>query len=280
MMTQNYDWRSITKATRLGDQLYQRLAELIEQGEFAAGSRLPAESDLAERFGVSRPVIREALGRLRMMGVITSRKGSGSFVKARTDRAVEAPALGLRHVDSLAQVKQCFDFRVGLEGEAAYLAAQNRDAAVLLEMRTALKRIEDAIANGIVGMDADYEFHAAVAHASRNEFHISMMETMRTPIEFGINLGRSLSLRRPLDHLLRIHTEHVAIYMAIEVGDSEAARRAMRAHVADTCSRVFNGPDAERLMAQSAASETMDEVGSTPDKVAAPIEAAHSPQSA
>jgi len=250
-MNQEPNWYPIVQATRLGDQLFQRLAGLIEQGQFAEGDRLPAESELAERFGVSRPVIREALGRLRMIGMIVSRKGSGSFVRRRLDRIFEVPVVGFNHVDSLAQVRKCYEFRMGLEGEAAYSAAQNRNAEALRTMQDALKRIENAIVNGVIGMDADHEFHVAVARATGNEFYLTMMETMRTPIEFCINLGRSLSLRRPMDHLLRVQQEHVAIFKAIESGDKDGARNAMRAHVADACDRIFNGPDDAKLLAES-----------------------------
>src|SRR6266511_2673796 len=61
--SEHVDWGVVVPATRLADQLAQRVATLIDRGEFAEGGRLPAESDLADRFGVSRPVIREALSR-------------------------------------------------------------------------------------------------------------------------------------------------------------------------------------------------------------------------
>ena len=68
------------------------------------------------------------------------------------------------------------------------------------------------------------------------------MEAMRTPIEFTINLARSLALARPLEHLLTVQAEHVVMFEAIEAGDKEAARNAMRAHIANACSRIFEGP--------------------------------------
>jgi DNA-binding FadR family transcriptional regulator len=230
-------------AVRLGDQLYHRLALLIERGEFAEGGRLPPESELAERFRVSRPVIREALSRLRSVGVIVSRRGSGSFVQKRADRPVEVPAAGsFGPVTSLAQVKQCYAFRACIESEAAFYAAENRSAEGLATLRGALDRIEVAIARGLVGMDADYEFHAGVVRASANPFFEGVMEAMRTPIEFTIDLARSLSMRRPMDHLLTVQAEHVAIFEAIERGDPEEARSAMRRHVENSCHRVFEGP--------------------------------------
>ena len=92
----NMDWGAVAPAARLGDQLSHRMAELIQRGEFSEGSRLPAESELADRFGVSRPVIREALSRLRVMGVIVSRKGSGSYVQRRAEVAARHDRDGVR----------------------------------------------------------------------------------------------------------------------------------------------------------------------------------------
>ena len=236
-------WETVTPAARLGDRLSQRMAALIERGEFSEGGRLPAESELASRFGVSRPVIREALSRLRVMGVIVSRKGSGSYVQKRSGRPSEVPAvIGFGPVNSLAQVRKCYEFRASFEGDAAYYAAQNRTPDMLLTMRDALDRMEIAIAQGIVGMNADLEFHFAVARASGNEFFEAVMQSMRTPLEFAINLTRSLTLTRPLDHLLTVQAEHVAMFEAIEAGDKDAARLAMRTHIQNACSRVFEGP--------------------------------------
>jgi len=239
----NIDWGAVVPAARLGDQLSHRMAELIERGEFSEGSRLPAESELADRFGVSRPVIREALSRLRVMGVIVSRKGSGSYVQKR---AVLPPrtavAAGFGPVNSLAEVRKCYEFRMGVEGEAAYYAAQNRTPEMLLIMREGLDRMETATAHGMVGMSADLEFHLAVARASGNEFFETVMQSIRMPIEFAINLARSLTLTRPLEHLRTVQTEHVVMFEAIEARDKDAARLAMRTHIENACSRVFEGP--------------------------------------
>ena len=235
------DWDTVIPSTRLGDRLFQRMVTLIDRGEFGESGRLPAESELATRFGVSRPVIREALSRLRVMGVIVSRKGSGSYVQKRADRPA-TPAIGFGPVDSLAQVRKCFEFRLCLEGDAAFYAAQNRTPEMLLTMRDALDRMELAIEQGIVGMNADIEFHFAVARASENEFFEAVMESMRTPLEFAVNLARALALKRPMDHLLTVQAEHVAMFEAIEARDKDAARLAMRTHIDNACSRVFEGP--------------------------------------
>jgi GntR family transcriptional regulator, transcriptional repressor for pyruvate dehydrogenase complex len=254
---------SLAHATETAEQLYRRLRDMIEQGRMAESGRLPAEGELAEEFGVSRYVIREALTRLRLAGVIVSRKGSGSFVRKREAQDVDALQTSLTHVDSIAQLRRCYEFRIGLEGETAYFAAQNRNAEALREMRIALDRLEEAVAARNVGMDADFEFHLGVARATGNGFFATVMEAMRAPIEFGINLGRSLSLRRPTRHLERIQSQHVAIFKAIEVGDRDGARRAMRDHITDAYNRMFNGPDAGDLQAPISIVQGMEGVKMT-----------------
>jgi GntR family transcriptional repressor for pyruvate dehydrogenase complex len=237
------NWGSLAQPPRLGDHLSTRIAELIGRGEFDHAGRLPSELVLANRFGVSRPVVREALSHLRSMGFIVSRKGSGSYIKQPPETAPRhVGAVGFGPVSSLAEVRKCYEFRIGLEGEAAYCAAQNRTPESLAAMREALKRMEAAISSGLVGESADLEFHIAVARASDNEFFEAVMQSMRMPIEFAINLARSLTLTRPLEHLRAVQTEHVVMFEAIEARDKEAARLAMRTHIQDACMRIFEGP--------------------------------------
>jgi DNA-binding FadR family transcriptional regulator len=187
------------------------------------------------------------------MGMIVSRRGSGSYVQKRAGRPAEAKAkVGFGPVNSMAEVRKCYEFRVGVEGDAAYYAALNRTPEMLVVMQSALHEMEKAIAEGVVGMSADFEFHLAVARASGNEFFEAVMESMRTPIEFTINLARSLALARPLEHLLTVQAEHVAMFEAIKAGDREAARKAMRAHITNACSRIFEGPGSSSERPRSA----------------------------
>lgn len=233
----------LTRSGPLGDQLSTHIGKLIETGEFEEGARLPAESELAERFGVSRPIIREALSRLRSQGLIVSRRGSGSYVQQRAEPSPPASSdTAFGPLTSLAQVRMCFQFRATIEGDAAFYAAQNRTPDALVRMREALHRIEAAIASGMVGMHPDLEFHVEIARASGNAFFETVMRQLQTPIEFTINLARSLSLTRTVEHIMTIQGEHVAIYDAIAAQDGETARRVMRAHLDNACIRIFNGP--------------------------------------
>ena len=252
-------WGTLTAAVPLGDQLSHRIATLIQRGEFADTGKLPTEATLADHFGVSRPVIREALSRLRAMGFIISRRGSGSYVRKRALQSMQTSAMaGFGPLNSLAQVRQCFEFRVSVEGDAAYYAAQNRSPDLLSLMRDGLDRMENAITTGTVGMNADFEFHVAIARASGNNFYEAMMEALRTPIEFAINLARNLAMTRPLDHLLTVQAEHIAIFRAIEDRDREGARLAMRTHIEHACQRVFEGPGGATRLTEASARTAED----------------------
>jgi DNA-binding FadR family transcriptional regulator len=234
----------ILRSASLGEQLSARIGELIESGEFSEGDRLPAESDLADKFGVSRPIIREALSQLRSQGLIVSRRGSGSYVRKREEppAAASNAATPFGPLNSLAQVKKCFQFRATIEGDAAFFASQNRTLETLAQMRSALEKLEAAVLDRQVGINPDYEFHIAIARGSGNEFFETIMKQLQTPIEFTINLARSLSLTRTVEHMMTIQAEHVDIYNAIEAGDGDTARRVMRSHLDNACLRIFDGP--------------------------------------
>jgi DNA-binding FadR family transcriptional regulator len=235
--------RAVSRSISLSDQLTAKIGQLIASGKFEEGARLPAESDLAQRFGVSRPIIREALSRLRSQGIIMSRRGSGSYVQKRAQAAADLQGSeSFPPLDSLAQVKKCFQFRATIEGDAAFYASLNRSSEALLQMREALHRLEAAIAGRVVGISADYDFHIAIARASGNEFFEAILRRLQTQVEFTINLARSLSLTRTVEHMLTIQAEHEGIYKAIEARDGETARHVMRSHLDNACLRIFNGP--------------------------------------
>ncbi|MBM7328916.1 FadR family transcriptional regulator, partial [Agrobacterium sp. S2] len=121
--------------TRLSDIIYEKIVGMISDGRFPVNERLPSEQNLASLFGASRPVVREALERLRNDELIVSQKGSGSYVRQQPDSSV----LQQVPVGSLADVQRFFEFRAGLEASAAELAARNWQAADRV-------RIEQAIA--------------------------------------------------------------------------------------------------------------------------------------
>ena len=110
------------KDWKLSDQVYERILSKIVDGAFPENSKLPTEIELSKRLEVSRPVLRQALARLREDEVISSRQGSGSYVMRRP-----APQmLDFAPVGSIADIQRCFEFRAAVEGAAAALAAPIR----------------------------------------------------------------------------------------------------------------------------------------------------------
>ena len=221
---------------KLSAGIYQRIFELIISGEFAVDSRLPAETELAHRFGASRPVVREALARLRDDGIIVSRRGSGSYVKRRPDTAM----LRFVPVSSIADIQRFFEFRIGLEGAAATLAALRWEDDDLAEIRAAFDELEACIRDGRLGVDADERFHLAVAKATHNDYHVSVQRSLHPHITFGMNLMRNLSLLRTAERLRLVQDEHRAIVEAIAARDAEAAGAAMRTHIDNARQRMFD----------------------------------------
>jgi len=222
---------------KLSAGIYQRIFELIVAGEFAINVRLPSETDLAQRFGASRPVVREALARLRDDGIIISRQGSGSYVKRRPDTAV----LRFVPVGSIADIQRCFEFRVGLEGAAAALAAERRGDEDLMAIQSAFDALETCIRDGKLGVDADERFHLAIAKATHNDYYVSVQTSLHPHIVFGMNLLRNLSLLRTAQRLRLVQDEHRAIVDAIAARDAGAARTAMQSHIDNARRRMFEG---------------------------------------
>ena len=223
----------------LADSVYRRLLGEIMAGTHPPGSRLPAEADLCRRFRASRPVIREALSRLRREDIVYSRKGSGSYVLAQPE-----PGTGLLPpVASVSDIRHCFEFRLSVEGDGAYHAATRAGAAELQAIATALEAFDRARPSGAPAIAEDFDFHLAVARASGNPFYLNAIQALVQQIRFGMNLSGSLARQRSEERLALIHCEHGRVFEAIRMRAPEAAREAMRRHVIDTWHRIFGAPD-------------------------------------
>jgi DNA-binding FadR family transcriptional regulator len=222
----------------LGDRLYERISKLIIDGTFADGAKLPTEAELCRRFRASRPVVREALARLRANHVITSRQGSGSYVQ----RLPGAPKMRFTALGSIAELDRWYEFRRVIESEAAYFAAKRRDGPALARIRGALRAYDRAIADGTASSDdADFAFHMAVAEASMNAFFVETVSSVRNQILFSISLARSLTWLKPEGGRRKVQAEHAAVFEAIRNRQPERARDAMRRHIDNVRSRVFEG---------------------------------------
>jgi len=221
----------------LSDRLYEEIYQRISSNEWAEGARLPTETDLANQFGVSRSVVREALVRLRVDGLITSKQGAGSHVTGHPSRIV------LEHARpcSIADIQRCYEFRVGVEGEAAFLAAQRRALGKIAKIEESLVALERCMKAQGEGADEDLQFHLAVARATENDYFVTTVNSLSQSIRIGISIANSLSTLPTGGRLKFAYADHCRVFEAIRAGNPDEARAVMRTHIENSRKRVFVG---------------------------------------
>lgn len=225
------------KGQKLSDRVYGDIVDRIIQREFGEGERLPSEEQLASHYGVSRPIVREALARLRDDALIRSQRGAGSFVQRRPDRAM----LEFAPLESLADIQRCFEFRIAVETEAARLAAIKATEEERVALTQALALLEQRIRDNALGVDADFNFHLSIAHATHNRFFSDTLLSLKSAITYGQEHGARSWLATPERHVPEVQVEHRDIHDAILAEDAERAAFCMQHHLSSSRRRVFEG---------------------------------------
>ncbi|QXI47254.1 FadR family transcriptional regulator [Pseudomonas anuradhapurensis] len=215
--------------------LVSSLTQQILLGTFKPGDKLPSENTLVREHGVSRTVVREALSKLQASGLVEPRHGIGTFVM---ERQVQA---GLRiAAESAANVRDLLELRIGLEGQAAALAALRRDDGHLARMRQALDDYQDLAAAGDSCIEADRRFHLLIAEATGNLYFTEMLLQLgnglipRNRMALAERSGAKLARQAYLANL-----EHEAILNAIRRRDPDAARAAICLHLSNSRDRLL-----------------------------------------
>ncbi|HEY4373407.1 MAG TPA: FadR/GntR family transcriptional regulator [Burkholderiales bacterium] len=214
-------------------ELIDRLTAQITEGRLTPGDKLPTEQEMMAAFGVSRTVVREAVAALRSEGLVETRHGVGAFVCA--DLQKRPFRIDPAEFRSIGDVVNLMELRIGVEVEAAGLAAERITPASRDRLQRALKALDGAMARGQSGVAEDFHFHQAIAYAARNPQFGRFLEFLE---RFLIPRKRvRTGLEKPQDlkaYLERIQGEHRRIVEAIVAGDSAAARQAMRKHLSNS----------------------------------------------
>jgi GntR family transcriptional repressor for pyruvate dehydrogenase complex len=208
--------------------------EMLALPAYARGARLPSESELAERIGISRPVLRQALSILKEEGLLESRRGSGTYT-----RATSGSAYAFGQPETLADLEDCLRFRMVIESAAAGLAARRADAAAIDDIRRAVEKMESGQKKDSTVLDTDLQFHLAVARATRSRYYVMTLETLVPHIMFGLQVGRQLRHVAADATSRRVAAEHRLVLEAIESGDETGAADRMREHLAEGIQRIF-----------------------------------------
>jgi DNA-binding FadR family transcriptional regulator len=206
---------------RLYRQIADQLRQHIQRGEFPVGSKLPTERDLAQKLGVSRPSVREALIALEVEGLIEVRMSAGIFVVARESS---------RRVESGHGPLETIRARQVLESELAATAAGVASPGLIDGLSAALRGMREDIDRGVMPIAGDREFHLGIAQASDNSVLLSVVTQLFDERygalfkRFGTHFERERTWRAAVQ-------EHQAVLDAIAARDPIAARVAMQTHL-------------------------------------------------
>lgn len=212
----------ITPPPRTSSLVVDRMHELIRDGEWSVGARIPAEPELVEMFGVGRNTIREAVRALEHSGLLAPRRGDGTYVRSRN---VLAGAIA--RCVTTTEIEDLLSTRRALETEAAALAAQRGDAAAVTRLRGLLADADAALdANDIARYTTlDIEFHIALIEASGNHLLIEIFD----------GIGEVMRAAHESIVVASVHNGHpeghAEVVAAIAAGDADAARAAVHSYL-------------------------------------------------
>ncbi len=219
----------------LVSDLADKLSENIRNCSLHPGEKLPTETEIIQKYGVSRTVVREAISCLQAAGLIETRRGIGSFV-----RSASGIELGIKpeSIITVRDVLAMLELRISLETEAAGLAAARRTENHLEGMRKALQAFEQQIGKSGDGVSPDFQFHLQIAYATGNRYFVEVMSHLGTATLPRTRVFTIQGEEERVNYLKTVNMQHSDIYAAIERKDPEAARAAMRAHLSRSYDRL------------------------------------------
>lgn len=215
---------------RLATAVVSDLADRIVAGEFAVGVPLPVEPVLCDRFAVSRTTIREAVKALEAMRLVEVRQGSGTSVRARQEWNILDPtvlAALVAHDDDLDILDESISLRCQLEGTMASRAATRFDDELRATITGILARLDAATEEPDQYLDFDVAFHDAIMSASASPLSRAIITAVNTQLFVsGAYIGNPTHT-----DMTESNAGHHEVFQALCAGDSEAAQRAMSAHI-------------------------------------------------
>jgi GntR family transcriptional repressor for pyruvate dehydrogenase complex len=216
----------IVRSSRLYEQIVQHVEESIHKGTLKPGDQLPPERELAQQFGVSRTAVREAVKALREKGLVEAYPGRGTFIM---DGASYSIRLSLDRMMKVGQAEgsgYLAEVREILEPEIAALAATRAGEEDLAAMREAVAVMNDAKKDPEAFIEADLDFHLALAEAAANPLILSLIDSI-----VGLLREQRMRIFQVEGGPERGQYHHKRVLEAIEHRDPAGAREAMKAHL-------------------------------------------------
>ncbi len=225
------------------DKIIRQLKQLIVSGQLKPGDRLPAERNLAEKFGVGRSYVREAILKLEFYGLLRTSPQSGTYVSGLSINILDnllTDVINFNKDDFNALIEA----RYYLELSVARVAAERRTEEDLASMAKALDEYESKVNNGLNGIEEDLLFHVKIARATKNPALESMMLILIPDLIKSINENKVCGEERGILSI----PEHRAILRALEESDPMAAERAMAIHLNEIFQISRSGYAAKQLL--------------------------------
>lgn len=213
----------------LGPRLQEELLQLMEEQDLRPGDPMPSTAEISERFGVSRPVVREALSGLAALGAIEIINGRGAAVRAMGDDAIRVYLRRCLRASSAQEHAALMELRAPLEMQAARLAARRAGSEERERLRVHLARMDGCLHDPEAYIAADAELHRMIGEFAQNRALTGILTAVRAPVLTA--MARSRELHEATGRVGIEHEEHRAIVAAVLDGDADAAERAMRTHM-------------------------------------------------
>ena len=227
------------RTKNLVDFTVEHLVSEIDNGIYKPGDRLPTESEMIQKFKVSRTVVREAISKLQVAERVVTKHGLGSFVideKAKSYYKITAA-----DQMTLKDVLDILELRLSLESEAAALAAIRRTDFNLECMQKALDDFEKSISLDAAAISSDYQFHLEIIKATNNNHFYNLLNYLGSMIIPRARLKIiNQSAIDKISYLKMIHDEHREVFNAIKAKDPEKSRKIVSDHLMKTRDRLLN----------------------------------------
>ncbi len=221
---------------RLPELVANEIEEAIIAGAYPVGSQLPSEQQLANQFGVSRNVVREAFKFLKERGLISILNGSGAYIcQPSTEPTSNALGRYIRQLGAQESIEMLYEARRLLEGANVRLAAQRADSSDLQTLTHCLQRMQEHAGSIERWSEADLDFHLGIARATHNPFLAVLLEPFVDQLRGVIAEGYLVpgAVERGLH-------AHVKVFDCIKAKDAEGAYQAILEHLSDSEARVEN----------------------------------------
>jgi len=216
------------KPKRISDQIFDQLQELISRGELKPGEQVMPERELSEAMNVSRTSVRNAISKLVALGFLEHRQGQGTFVRVPSS-GENNPLASAMNIHE-ATLEDILEVRLGLECNAAALAAQRATDEDIRFLEKSMEEMKSEYKAGSHGTEADVSFHMAIAYATKNQVQVSIMRNFYDLLFYGVK-ENLFYLYQDVGRIENILEQHGEIADAIRRHDPEKAYSEMKQHI-------------------------------------------------